>query len=161
MKRKMIGTRVLAAAAVMLAFIQPPQSVAAEEAFDEAAVEQRAMKVLDAFMNGFNARDAEAHAATLQYPHYRLARGTMSFWETEAAAVQQMAQTFGALPDTGWDRSVWVERRIVTLSATKVHVATRFKRLRADGSEIGTYESLYIVVKKDGRWGVKLRSSYL
>jgi hypothetical protein len=128
---------------------------------DTAAVEQAALAVLDTFMVSFNAQDAEAHAATLHYPHYRLARGVMSFWETEAAAVEQMTTVMRELPATGWHHSEWVERRIITASPTKVHIATRFKRVRADGSEIGTFDSLYIVIKQDGRWGIKLRSSFL
>ena len=30
---------------------------------------------------------------------------------------------------------------------------------RKDGSIIGSFESLYVVTKEQGRWGVKLRSS--
>jgi len=41
-----------------------------------------------------------------------------------------------------------------------VHVDTKFSRYREDGSLIGSFDSLYIVTKEDGRWGVKLRSSF-
>jgi len=41
-----------------------------------------------------------------------------------------------------------------------VHVDTKFTRCRADGSVISSYESLYILTKEEGRWGVKLRSSF-
>lgn len=85
----------------------------------------------------------------------------MNVWPTEADAVQAHVDLFKTLPDTGWDKSIWIHRRIVTLSESKVHVDTRFRRLRKDGSEIGTYDSLYILIKKDGRWGIKMRSSFL
>ena len=42
----------------------------------------------------------------------------------------------------------------------KVHVDTRFTRYRSDGSVIASYDSLYIVTKRDGRWGVLVRSSF-
>lgn len=124
-------------------------------------LESEATAVLDAFMATFNARDAEAHTATYHFPHYRLARGAMSFWETRAVAEQDYRQVFQRLPETGWQRSRWVSREVVTASADKIHVATRFQRLRADGTVIGTYDSLYVLIRRDGRWGVKLRSSFL
>jgi hypothetical protein len=41
----------------------------------------------------------------------------------------------------------------------EVHVDTLFTRYRTDGSVIGSFESLYVVTKEQGRWGIKLRSS--
>jgi hypothetical protein len=119
------------------------------------------MAILDEFMVTFNARDAESHPSTYHFPHYRLARGAMNVWETKQDAVQAHVSLFKTLPDTGWHHSAWVHRRIVTISDTKVHVDTRFKRFRKDGFEIGAHDSLYILIKKDGRWAIKLRSSYV
>lgn len=125
------------------------------------AASEVANQVLDRFMGSFNAQDPAAHVETLHFPHYRLARGGLSGWETRADGAAWMAETFPQLVASGWARSEWLERKIITHSASKIHVATRFRRLRADGSEIGSYASLYILTKVDGRWGVKLRSSYL
>jgi hypothetical protein len=41
-----------------------------------------------------------------------------------------------------------------------VHVATRFSRHRADGSVYESFQSLYVIEKVDGRWGVRARSSF-
>jgi len=43
---------------------------------------------------------------------------------------------------------------------TRFHVDTLFLRYRADGSLIGSFESLYVLTKEQGRWGVKLHSSF-
>ena len=59
-----------------------------------------------------------------------------------------------------WDRSEWTRREIVQASPDKVHVATRFVRLRADGSSIKTFDSLYVLTFESGRWGIKGRSSF-
>jgi hypothetical protein len=48
----------------------------------------------------------------------------------------------------------------VQASGGKVHVDTRFTRYRKDGSKIASYESLYVLTKEGGKWGVKLRSSF-
>lgn len=149
----------IAAIMLLLTFVSPATVLAADN--DQADIEREVMKVLDEFMVAFNALDVDAHVATYHFPHYRLARGTMSFWETEQAALQANTAAFKSLPDTGWNRSIWIHRRIVTASDTKVHVDTRFRRLREDGSEIGTYDSLYILIKRGGTWGIKMRSSFL
>ena len=60
----------------------------------------------------------------------------------------------------GWARSAWKRRKIVHLSDSKVHVDTEFTRYRADGTEIASYDSLYILIKEGDRWGIKMRSSF-
>ena len=85
----------------------------------------------------------------------------MSSWETEKEVIETHERIFKALPYTGWHKSIWVHRKIVSLSETKVHVDTQFRRVRKDGTEIKTASSLYVLIKKDGRWGIKLRSSFL
>ena len=126
-----------------------------------AAIEQAVMVVLDDFMTSFSGRDPVAHAATYHFPHFRLAGGVMRSWTTAEDAIRDHEALFKNLPATGWHKSIWLDRQITTLSDTKVHVNTRFQRLRADGSEIGAYNSLYVLIKQDGRWGIKMRSSFL
>ena len=60
----------------------------------------------------------------------------------------------------GWHHSAWGRRKIIHAAADKAHVDTLFVRYRADGSVIGSFESMYVLTKEQGRWGVKLRSSY-
>lgn len=115
-------------------------------------------QVLDEYLATFNAKDLKGWEATYQFPHYRLAGGKMSV--LERAGLRDSAQVFGPLQKAGWDHSVWDHHNIVQASADKVHIDTRFSRYRADGSLIEHYESLYILTKENGRWGVKFRSSY-
>ena len=42
----------------------------------------------------------------------------------------------------------------------KVHFRVQFTRYRADGTPIGSYRSLYIVTRLDGRWAIQGRSSW-
>jgi len=112
--------------------------------------------VLDAYLDGFNKRDAKIHYATYHFPHYRLASGKLTVLETAADSVKFSK----GLVQSDWHHSKWDHRNVVQASADKVHVDTRFTRYRADGSVIATYESLYVLTKEDGRWGIKLRSSF-
>lgn len=119
---------------------------------------EEVLKVLDDYMRTFNAKDLKGWENTYQFPHYRLASGSMS--DLKSAGLRDSATVFGGLQKAGWHHSKWDHRNIIQASDIKVHVDTRFSRYRSDGSLIGTYESLYIVTKENNRWGVKFRSSY-
>ena len=116
------------------------------------------VRVLDEYMATFSAKNLRAWEATYHFPHYRLASGKLSV--LEKAGQRDSASVFGPLQRAGWAYSRWDHLQVVQASADKVHVDTRFTRYRADGSKIGSYESLYVLTKENGRWGVTLRSSF-
>jgi hypothetical protein len=126
-----------------------------EQSMTEA--EAGAMACLDAFMATWNARDLTAHAATFNYPSVRIASGKIRMIETPASHHPQM---FERMVASGWHHSAWLRREIIHSSDDKVHFNTRFGRYREDGSVIGEYDSIYIVSKQDGHWGVQGRSSF-
>jgi hypothetical protein len=121
--------------------------------------EQAALRTLDAFMAAFNARDVEVWIGTLHFPHVRIASGKVAVFQ-DAAAFRDNFEFARFAEQTGWSRSEWTERRVIQAGPDKVHVAVVFTRYRADGSVLSRFESLYIVTKLDGRWGVQARSSY-
>ena len=90
--------------------------------------EAAAMRVLDAFMTGFNARDLEAWEATYHFPHFRFAGGELTVLD---AAGERSPAVFEALA-TGWHHSAWLSRKSQA-SEEKVHVVVEFARYRADG----------------------------
>ena len=129
---------------------KPPKPLAAD-------IEGEVMRVLDDYMSAWNRKDLAAWEHTFHFPHYRLASGKMNVLDRPGL---QDATRIWASVGSDWHHSRWDRRRIVHSSADKVHVDTKFTRCRADGSVIGSFESLYIVTKEDGRWGVKMRSSF-
>jgi hypothetical protein len=126
--------------------------------FDRAAAEREVQAVLDAYMAAFNRLDMPAWEATLHFPHYRLAGGAMRV--LEAPGEQDGAALRQRLEASGWHHSAWERRAVVHLSADKAHVDTRFVRYRSGGSVLAAFDSLYVLTKEHGRWGVKLRSSF-
>jgi hypothetical protein len=132
---------------------------AASSARAEEPSEQAALRTLDAFMAAFNARDVEAWIATLNFPHVRIASGRVAVFD-DAAAFRKSFEFARFAEQTGWSRSEWTDRRVIQAGPEKVHVAVVFTRFRADGSVLARYESLYIVTKSNGHWGVQARSSY-
>jgi hypothetical protein len=148
----------LIAACLVLASTAWPH---AQASFDRGHAEREVMAVLDDFMTAFNQRDAAAEERTYQFPHYRLASGRMTVLNEAGAQTQaSMNAAYKSLAAGGWDHSGWTRRKIVHISDNKAHVDTEFARYRRDGSIIGTYESLYVLTKEGGRWGIKLRSSF-
>ncbi|HWO03012.1 MAG TPA: hypothetical protein VNS63_27475 [Blastocatellia bacterium] len=123
----------------------------------DSKIEAEVMKLLDEYMSAWNRKDLAAWERTFQFPHYRLASGKMTVLDRPG---MQDATRVWASAGSDWHHSKWDRRRIINASPDKVHVDTKFTRYRADGSKIGTFESLYILTREDGRWGVKLRSSY-
>lgn len=115
-------------------------------------------KVLDEYLTTFNTKNLKAWEDTYHFPHYRLASGKMSV--LERAGLRDSASVFGPLQKANWDYSKWDHRNIVQASPDKVHIDTRFTRYRKDGNKVASYESLYVLTKESGRWGVKLRSSF-
>ena len=126
------------------------------EAKVDPAVESAVMQVLKDYMNAFNRLDVVAWERTFQFPHYRLASGRMTVLDHPGLqTASQLRQALGP----GWDHSEWGRLRIIHWSPDKAHVDTLFTRYRKDGSIINSYESMYVLTKEQGRWGVKLRSS--
>lgn len=115
-----------------------------------------AQKVLDDFMATFNARDIPAFEATFNFPSARLASQGLVI--LNAGDMKPERYTTGPLAE--WDHSKWDRREVIHAGPDKVHIDTRFTRYRKDGSVIGGFDSIYVITRQDGHWGVKIRSSY-
>lgn len=119
-----------------------------------------AIGAADAFLATLNACDAAAHAATLAYPHVRLASGRVRIWEDADQATADIERALPMLKERGWDHSVWDHRNVIHAGDGKAHLDVQFTRYRADGSVLGVYEAIYVVVEQDGRWLIQCRSSF-
>ena len=127
----------------------------AKDHLDAEAI-RAAQGVLDAFMSAFNARDIPAFEATFNFPSVRLASQGLVI--LNAGDMKAERFTSGALAD--WDHSAWDRRDVIHAGPEKVHIDTRFTRYRKDGSVIGGFDSIYVINRQDGHWGVKIRSSF-
>jgi hypothetical protein len=116
-----------------------------------------ALATLDRFMAALNRRDEAALNDALNFPHVRLASGRVATWETPGT--YRIADFLGRAGD-GWHESRWDERTVIHAGLDKVHFAVVFSRWRADGSLIGRYQSIYIVTRVTGKWGIQARSSF-
>jgi len=115
-----------------------------------------AQKCLDEFMAAFNARDLPAFEKTFNFPSVRLASNTLVIIEPGYHKPEMFER--GALAD--WHHSAWERRNVIHAGSDKVHIDTRFTRYRADGSVLGSFDSIYVVTNEKGHWGIKARSSF-
>jgi len=122
----------------------------------EAEAVSAALAVLDRHMAALNARDPVALAATLHFPHYRLARGQMRVWQGPESYFADFLDRAGP----GWHHSAWDARTPIAAASDKVHLDVAFTRFRADGSALGHFRSLWVVARLNGRWAAQLRSSF-
>jgi hypothetical protein len=120
--------------------------------------ESEARAPIDAFFKAFNARDSNALRLTLHYPHVRINEaGGVNVWQTAADANTD----FAALTRSeAWARSTLDSVALRQNDDVKVHFDVVFSRYKADGAKYATYQSLWIVTKKNGEWGVQARSSF-
>ena len=122
---------------------------------DKAAIKE-GMAVLDAHIAALNARDEAALIATLHFPHFRLTGGRVKVWERPDSYLKD----FYARAGEGWHHSAWDFRKVIVAGPDKVHFDVQFTRYRADNSSLGTFRSLWIVSRVDGRWAAQVRSSF-
>lgn len=128
----------------------------AKQATPDAEAVAAAKDVMHRHMAALNARDNDGLAATLHFPHYRLSLGRLQTWETKDSYFADFLKR----ANPGWAGSRWDFLNVVAAGPDKVHLDVGFTRMAADGTALGTYRSLWVIAKLDGRWGAQLRSSF-
>jgi len=123
--------------------------------------EDSAKTAVEAFIAAFNAQDHAALAATLNYPHVRLANGRFVTIDTREDFVEMSRRGKSHLAAEGWDHTILRELTVVHSGSDKVHLALNIDRCDAAGSVYNQFETLWIATLQDGHWGIQFRSSYL
>ncbi len=120
----------------------------------DATVAATAYDVVDRYIAAINAGDGEAVQDSLNFPHFRIgSRGNVIYYAD--ASADHLGNFRNRTSADGWHRSVVDDMQAIFTIPTKAHVSVNFRRLRADGSEIGSYHSLYIITEIDGHWGLQ------
>jgi hypothetical protein len=154
-RREVLARGVLAGGAGA-ALAAPAAAAARPELARFPAEIAAAQERLDAFLVAFNARDVKAYEATFNFPHVRFASSHVTIINPGDTTLAMFER--GMLKE--WDHSRWQRREVIHAGADKVHIDTRFARYRRDGSLLGAFDSIYIVTRVDGRWGIQGRSSF-
>ncbi len=121
--------------------------------------EQAAIDAANTYMDAFNARDQEGMADACNFPHVRIASGTVRIWQRREESM--IPGLFDWLAEAeGWHHSRWNHQNVVHAAPDKVHLDVSFSRFDADDNVLGVYPSIWVMTRDDGHWGIQARSSY-
>ena len=113
------------------------------------------------WLEGFNARDSDVMIAEMHFPHLRLARTQFDSWDTPADWLAGHDALTEKLLAEDWDHTDLVSMEAIQISDEKVHLMMRQSRKKKNGGEYSGFDTLWVFTKDGGRWGAKLRSSFL
>lgn len=118
--------------------------------------EAAAFKVMQDHIDALNARNEQAIAATLHFPHFRLSGTKLQVWDTPDSYFADFRARAGA----DWARSDFANLHAVQSARDKVHICTDVLRFSAAGQRIAAFPSLWVITLQEGRWAAKFRSSF-
>ncbi|MDX1383892.1 MAG: hypothetical protein R3190_09640, partial [Thermoanaerobaculia bacterium] len=122
----------------------------------ETGPEAEARATVERYFEAWNAADNEALREVIHLPHaFLVGAGGARI----AESWDEIAVDFGALRRTeGWSRSTFDSAEATHVAPGQVHLELVFSRLDAEGRAYRTVPALWILTRRDGRWGVQVRS---
>lgn len=115
------------------------------------------LAALDYFQDTWNTRDVAVWSRSLHFPHVRPSAGLFSVYPTADEYAEGHRDVFKNVLALGWHRSQWENRRILQISADKMHIAGEYARYRENGEQISTQQVTYVVTRQRGRWAIQAR----
>ena len=116
-----------------------------------------ARRAIERFFEGFNAEDDSRIREALNFPHVRIASGTVRVFERP----DDFSTPFEALKQAeGWHHSTLDRAGVIHEGKEKVHFDVCFRRFREDGTCYATHAAVWVVTCIDGHWGIQARSSF-
>ena len=114
------------------------------------------------WLQGFNSRDRDAMVAELHFPHLRLSGSNqIQVWDTAANINANFDEQTQKLKEEGWVRTDSNLINAIQKGSDKVHLTMIQSRIHSDGSVYNRFQTLWIFIRENERWGVKFRSSFL
>ena len=128
-------------------------SLATMESTEEETVRE-AWASIEGFFVEFNNEDNDAMQEYMTFPHLFLSRnGSVSVSE------ERWVMNFEGMKERqDWVRSTLDSHEVTMVLRDKVHFRIVFSRHNSGGEKYMTQEGVYIVTRKDGKWGLQVRS---
>ena len=82
-------------------------------------------------------------------------------WDTAANINANFDEQTQKLKEEGWVRTDSNLINAIQKGSDKVHLTMIQSRIHSDGSEYNRFQTLWIFIRENERWGVKFRSSFL
>jgi len=114
--------------------------------------EQAVKETIEHYFTSLNAKDSQGVSVACHFPHFRVMGNNVVYnWESADGLYNWFEDH---VSDDGWGYSKLDDVSLEKLSDHKYHASIKFGRYQSDGTLIGNYKSLYIVIFKDDRWGI-------
>ena len=110
---------------------------------------------------GFNKRDRKISVDLMHFPHVRLWNNQFSIFNSEEEFLKGFDLQTQKLEQGGWTHTVTKDIQAVQSDESKVHLLLLQSRRNKDDIEIENFQTLWIMTKIDGKWGIKFRSSFV
>ena len=110
---------------------------------------------------GFNKRNSKLCVEYMHFPHIRLWRNNFSIFNTPNEFLKGFDIQSKNLSKEGWSHTVTLSIKPVQSDNTKVHLLLHQSRRRKNGEQYHDFHTLWILTKKDNKWGLQFRSSFL
>ncbi len=121
-------------------------------------VDMACRAVMDRFMEALNRHDVNTMETCTHFPHFRFTGDQAKVYDAPGSNPMDLFKRLQEEDD--WLYSAWRTRELVQFDARRAHYAVSYTRYRSDHSVIGVYESLYVLARIDGKWGIQARSSF-
>ena len=123
-----------------------------EKIYNINKIDEKAHDVVEGYISALNERSVASLERYLHFPHTRvMLDGEARCWET---ARKYLDDFQSRLEEDSWHSTELLSVDTEIISKKKCHTRISFKRLRRDGSIINTYQSLYVITKKNKSWGI-------
>lgn len=122
----------------------------------ESEIEAAARKPIDDFFAALNARDVESCRNALHYPHIQIAGNEVSVLDQP----ELFQIDFQSLAADGWSHSTLDSCAMRQNCGEKVHFEIQMSMHQANNSRYATFQALWIVLRKEGKWGIQCRSIF-
>jgi len=122
----------------------------------ESEIEAEARKPIDDFIAALNAKDIERGRNALHYPHMQIAGNEVSIMnEPESFQID-----YQALTADGWSYSTLDSCAMRQGCNEKAHFEIQMSMHLANNARYATFQALWIVTRKEGKWGIQCRSTF-
>ena len=113
------------------------------------------------FIEAFNAQDHERLAASLNYPHARLAGGKIIMIDSAEQFVSFSKQREASFKAEGWHHTEVSSLEVIHCTSDKEHISLRIDQYDVDGDAYDSFNTLWVATLIGGHWGIQFRSSFL
>jgi len=110
---------------------------------------------------GFNKRDKKIIIEGLHFPHIRLWQNKFSVFKNEKEFLKGFDTQTKNLKKEGWDHTATLDIKAIQSQEEKVHLLIHQSRRNKNREEYHNFQTLWIMTKINGKWGIHFRSSFL